>query len=56
MDLKATSHLSLKLTAMRMAVNEVSSLLCKVLTLIIVKTYLKIGRNLPHRSTHSCKG
>ena len=41
---KATSHLSVRLTAMRVTVNEVSSDLCKILTLIIVKTYLQTGQ------------
>ena len=39
--LRATSHLSVRLTAMRVTVNEVSSHLCKILTLIIVKIYLQ---------------
>ena len=52
--LKATSHLSVSLTAMRMTINEVSSHLCKILTLIIVETYLQTEETLPHRSTHSC--
>ena len=38
------SHLSVKLTAMRVTVNEVSSHLCKILTLIIVETYFQTGR------------
>ena len=42
--LKATSHLSVRLTAMRVTVNEVPSHLCKILTLIIVKTYLQTWR------------
>ena len=41
---RATSHLTMRLTAMRMTVHEVSSHLCKILTLIIVKTYLQKGR------------
>ena len=39
----ATSHLSVRVTAMHVTVNEVSSHLCKILTLIIVKTYLQTG-------------
>ena len=39
--IKVTSHLSVKLTAIRVTVNEVSSHLCKVLTLIIVRAYLQ---------------
>ena len=43
--LKATCHLSVRLTAMHVTtVNEVSSHLCKILTLIIVKTYLQTER------------
>ena len=48
MGLRATSHLSVRLTAMRVTVNEVSSHLCKILTLITVKTYLQTGRR-PYR-------
>ena len=40
---RATSHLSVKLTGMRMTVNDVSSHLYKILTLIIVKIYLQAG-------------
>ena len=32
---------------MRVTVNEVSSHLCKMLTLIIVRTYLQTGETLP---------
>ena len=39
---------------MRVTVNEVSSHLCKILTIIIVKTYLETAETLPHRSTRSC--
>ena len=35
-------------------VNEVSSHLCKILTPIIVKTYLQTGETLPYHSTHGC--
>ena len=38
------SLISMRLTAMRVAVNEVSSDLCKILTLIVVKTYLQTRR------------
>ena len=41
---KATSYLSVRLTAIRVAVNEVSSHLCKTLTLIMLKTYLQTRR------------
>ena len=42
---KATSHSSVRLTAMmRVTVNEVSSHSCKILTPVIVKTYLQAGR------------
>ena len=41
---RATSHLSVRLTAMPVTVNEVPSHLCKVLTLIIMKTYLQTGQ------------
>ena len=46
LGVRATSHLSERLTAKRVTVNEVSSHLCtcKILTLIIVKTYLQTGR------------
>ena len=37
-----------------MTVNEASSHLCKILTLIIVKTYLQTEETLPHRSSHRC--
>ena len=40
-NVKATSHLNVSLTALRVTVNEVSSHLCKILTLIIVKIYLQ---------------
>ena len=43
-SLRATSHLSARLTAMCVTVNEVSSHLCKILTIIMVKTYLQTGR------------
>ena len=43
LSVKATSHWSARLT-MRVTVSEVSSHLCKILTLIIVKTYLQTGR------------
>ena len=42
--LRATSHLSVTLTAMHVTVNEVSSYFCKILTLIMIKTYLQTGR------------
>ena len=42
--LRATSHLSVRLTAMHVTVNEVSSHLCKILTLIMVKTCLQTGQ------------
>ena len=51
---RATSHLGTRLTEMRMTVNEVSSHSCRILTPIIIKTYLQIGETLLHRSTHSC--
>ena len=53
---RAVSHLSARLTAIYMTVNEVSSHLCKIFALIIAKTYLQIGETEPHHSTHSCKG
>ena len=53
-DLRATSHLSLRLTVMCVTVNEVSSHLCKILILIIVKTYLQTEEALLHHSTPSC--
>ena len=40
---KAISHLNVSLTAMCVALNEVSSHLCKILTLVIVKIYLQTG-------------
>ena len=43
-SVRATSHLSVRLTAMHVTVNEVPSHLCKILTLIIVKTYLQAGK------------
>ena len=43
-DIKATSHLKVRITVMRVTVNEVSSHLCKILTIIIVKTYLQTGK------------
>ena len=39
----------MRLTAMSVTVKEVLSHLCK----IIVKTYLQIGEEVPHRSTHN---
>ena len=54
--LKATSHLSVKLTvrltAMRVTINEVSSHLCNILTLIMVKTYLQKGWRRYHIARH----
>ena len=44
LTVRATSHLSVKLTAMPVTLNAVSSHLCKILTRIIVKTYLQTGR------------
>ena len=44
-SIRATSHLSMRLTAMHVTVNEVSSHSCKILTLIVVKTYLQTGRD-----------
>ena len=41
---RATSHLSLRLTAMHVTVNGVSSHLCKILTPVIIKTYLQALR------------
>ena len=38
---RAISHLNVRLTVMHVTVNEVSSHLYKILTLIIVKTYLQ---------------
>ena len=45
------------ITAMGVTVNEVSSQLCKILTLIIVKTYLQTGRRrhrIARRSVVTC--
>ena len=42
--LRATSHVSLRLTEMSMTVNEVSPHLYKILTLTTVKTYLAADR------------
>ena len=50
-DVIATSHLSVRLTAMRVTVDGVSINLCKISTLIIVKTYLQTGEVLPHCET-----
>ena len=44
LSLKATFHLNVRLTEMRVTVNEVSSYLCKILTLIRVKTDLQTER------------
>ena len=55
--LRATSHLSVRLTAMRVTVNEVSSDLCEILTLIIVKIYLQTVRRryrIARRSVVTC--
>ena len=41
--LRATSHLSVRATAMRLTVTEVSPHLCKILTLVMLKTYLQTG-------------
>ena len=38
--LRVTSHLIMRLTAMRVTVIEISSHLCNILILIIVKAYL----------------
>ena len=44
LEYKGHFSLSVTLTAIRVTVNEVSSHLCKILTLIIVKKYLQTGR------------
>ena len=54
---RATSHLSVRLTAMRVAVNEVSSHLRKTLDTNYSQNISADRREtLPHRSTPSCKG
>ena len=40
---------------MCVTVNEVSSYLCKILTPIMVRTYLQTEETLPHRSTPSAR-
>ena len=42
----ATSHEGVRLTAMRVTVNEISSHLCNILTQIMVRTYLETGQRL----------
>ena len=56
---RTTSHLSVRLTAMLVTVNEVSSHLCKMLTLVIVKIYLQTGRRryrIAGRPVVACEG
>ena len=43
---EATSHVGMRLKAMRVTVNEVSSHLCNILTEIMVRTYLETGQRL----------
>ena len=40
---RATSHLNVRLTVIRVTANDVSSYLCKILTIIMVRTYLQTG-------------
>ena len=48
MGIRVTSHLTVRLTTMPVTVNGISSHLCKIWTLILVKTYLQTGRRPYH--------
>ena len=47
---RPTSHVGVRLKAMRKTVNDVSSHLCNILTQIMARTYLQTGQRL-HRIT-----
>ena len=58
--IRATSYLNVRLTVICVTVNKVSSNCCKIIRLIIVKTYLQTGEALSHhiarRPVVTCKG
>ena len=53
-QVRATSHLNMRLTMMRATVNEDSSHLNKILLPSITQIYLHTAETLPHRWMPSC--